>query len=1167
MRVDNMLDIFYQKERVHEILNKRKVVYKYDNNKPTYLNKDLWYQRIIHGFYTEYSWYELSEIYHHFYPSYDSGGAQIISQLPIYNLELIQRVKFVTLSEYINLDGVFISLDYPVYDFDTWKIIDHKYIHTNLNENGDIFFGINVEYINEEAISTLYIVTTGSHIILPNDLSYFFSTPIGNKFKNLEVVDFNDIVTVENDQSIINLEGICKNCSKLSFIDFNQLNIKQISNLKESFYNCSLFTNQLSFLSDINSCYIQDMEKAFYGCENLTELDISKLNISQVQSMNYAFYFCGHPRGNSEYIFDFTIDLISVLNQAQGKLERAFSGCNLNCLTLTLNNSILNILEEGCFSGALMKNITLNFDNRHFTKNNTPEYCFNNATLKEISLKNIQVDNYFGANSPTNVLTETGIFSGCIIDKFYLNNAYIDGINFDSLPSFYTNELLDLTNIQFNNVYYGGYKINNHPWYNELYAAQIISNLMYQVAGELNLTGYQFTYPNVFSNRMLNDDLATTKIHMIEATGRVPSGYVNKIYAGFEPIEYYRNNPNRILKKLNLSYTNVSSINLGQIEAWHWEEYISNPGSYSIHVDEMSESYIEEIILSHNTNNNNYHYLSISGGQRGENSLKSVDCSYNILNGIPNISEFETSGWGNGSNSLKSLNLSNLTLNNTDFSLTNYPQLESLNITNLKLNKTNPNFRLGTPKLEQINLNDIDWSNVINVDNISFSGCSSLTSLDLSPVPSLNIINGNEIFKNCNDLTTINFGNLNFNNCNTGGKELFYHCQSLTQLNLSSFNFNSFQDCTSMFEGCSSLTQITLPQMNNLTNMYRMFYDCVTLASLNINNINTSNVTNMSRLFYNCKAITTNIMANIIPYLIVDNVTNLSDTFSGCTSLTSIDISNFNTNKVKNMYGIFKNCTNLTSINLNNIDTSNVENMGCMFDSCENLTSINVTGFNTNKVTSMYGMFINCKSLMSIDVNNFNTSNVKTMNYMFSGCESLASIDVSNFDVSKLGSVNVYYNDHVKNIGDGCIYMFAYCTNLNSISLFDLNISEQQLSSNTIGIPLEGMFKNCNSLTSLNLKHFHYYYHEYTKPSDTNTYYYGFYMEDMFLNCLALTTINTYDSSYDDTSNVQSSVFYLCNSLVGGNGTTYSMSHRNSDYARVDTREHPGYFTLIQEPA
>lgn len=39
-------------------------------------------------------------------------------------------------------------------------------------------------------------------------------------------------------------------------------------------------------------------------------------------------------------------------------------------------------------------------------------------------------------------------------------------------------------------------------------------------------------------------------------------------------------------------------------------------------------------------------------------------------------------------------------------------------------------------------------------------------------------------------------------------------------------------------------------------------------------------------------------------------------------------------------------------------------------------------------------------------------------------------------------------------------------------------------------------------------------------------------------------------------------MFLNCTSLLGGNGTTYSSSHTNADYARVDGENGlPGYFT------
>jgi surface protein len=64
----------------------------------------------------------------------------------------------------------------------------------------------------------------------------------------------------------------------------------------------------------------------------------------------------------------------------------------------------------------------------------------------------------------------------------------------------------------------------------------------------------------------------------------------------------------------------------------------------------------------------------------------------------------------------------------------------------------------------------------------------------------------------------------------------------------------------------------------------------------------------------------------------------------------------------------------------------------------------------------------------------------------------------------------------------------------------------------------------------------------------------------MFSYCSSLKTI--YVSEKFVTTSVTSSgyMFYRCNSIVGGNGTTFiSDSIR---YARIDTADTPGYFTL-----
>ena len=46
--------------------------------------------------------------------------------------------------------------------------------------------------------------------------------------------------------------------------------------------------------------------------------------------------------------------------------------------------------------------------------------------------------------------------------------------------------------------------------------------------------------------------------------------------------------------------------------------------------------------------------------------------------------------------------------------------------------------------------------------------------------------------------------------------------------------------------------------------------------------------------------------------------------------------------------------------------------MGNMFANCISLTSIDISEFNTEKVTNMENMFYNCYSLKEINLNNLN---------------------------------------------------------------------------------------------------------------------------------------------------------------------------------------------------
>ena len=248
---------------------------------------------------------------------------------------------------------------------------------------------------------------------------------------------------------------------------------------------------------------------------------------------------------------------------------------------------------------------------------------------------------------------------------------------------------------------------------------------------------------------------------------------------------------------------------------------------------------------------------------------------------------------------------------------------------------------------------------------------------------------------------------------------MFYNLENIIEVDLSNFDPANVKEMREMFSGCTNLEKITIGNNFNsliVTDVYRMFYRCSSLKSLDLSGFDTSNVIKMNDMFYNC------------------------------TSLISLDMSNFNTNSVEKMAKIFKNCESIISLNLFHFNTKKITNMDSMFEGCSSLIYLNISSFDTSSVISMNNMFKGCKNLLSIDVSNFNTSSLTIMRYMFANNEKLEFLDLSNFDVSNVNNMEK---------------IFSNCISLTSIDIFSFNTS---LCEN-----FERMFYNCVSLTSLNL--------------------------------------------------------------------------------------------------
>ena len=365
-------------------------------------------------------------------------------------------------------------------------------------------------------------------------------------------------------------------------------------------------------------------------------------------------------------------------------------------------------------------------------------------------------------------------------------------------------------------------------------------------------------------------------------------------------------------------------------------------------------------------------------------------------------------------------------------------------------------------------------------------------------------------------------------------------------------NTEKVTDMYRMFYKCSSLTSLDVTHFNtaNVTDMRYMFYKCSSLTSLDVTHFNTANVTDMSYMFSSCSSLTSLDVTNFN----TANVTNMSTMFYNCSKLTSLDVTHFNTAKVTNMYSMFRKCLALTSLYLTNFNTEKVTNMGYMFSNCAALTTIYASSkFVTTQVSKSSGMFTNCEKLKGEEVWKENKATDKTYakiegGYFSGGIPRVKYADgtLTFFLTSKetLGENEYEFNSGKKlpewvkrhsfsitkvvfdtsfaNARPTSCYMWFYlCGNLNQVEgIKNLNTKEVT--------DMAGMFCKCRDLSSLDVSGFNT-----EKVTD---------MSEMFYECISLKLL---DVAKFNTANVKSmsNMFNNCQNLASLNVTNFNTAN------------------------
>ena len=390
-------------------------------------------------------------------------------------------------------------------------------------------------------------------------------------------------------------------------------------------------------------------------------------------------------------------------------------------------------------------------------------------------------------------------------------------------------------------------------------------------------------------------------------------------------------------------------------------------------------------------------------------------------------------------------------------------------------------------KLETIT--GLEYLNTAKVTNMRkmFSGCSSLTSLDVTHFNTAKVTDMSYMFANCVALTSLDVTNFNTENV-ANMERMFIGCSALLSLDVTNFNTAKVTDMSYMFANCVALTSLYLTNFNTakVTNMERMFSFCKALTTIYASSkFVTPQVSNSIRMFYNCEKLkgevewkkdkaTDKTYAKIeggyfsggiprvkyadgtLTFFLTSKETlgeneyelnsgkNLPEWVKHTFSITKVVFdTSFANARPTSCYKWFFWCENLNQVEgIKNLNTKEVTDMADMFYECRDLSSLDVSGFNTEKVTDMSGMFYECISLKLLDVAKFNTANVKNMSNMFYRCYNLDLLNVTNFNTENVTNMQgmfyscsalttIYASDNfvTGKVTEG-IDMFSNCTNL-----------------------------------------------------------------------------------------------------------------------------------------
>ena len=245
----------------------------------------------------------------------------------------------------------------------------------------------NLNYLKTDSICDMASMFEGCSSLTSLDLSSFDTsnvTDMNRMFEGCSSLTSLDLSSFDTGK-VWNFECMFLNCSSLTELDFRNLN--NTSNYRENnmYYTNTMFTNcnSLKFLDVRNLVLGSKGETFFWGLKELTYINLSNADTSNVISMSYMFSGCNSLT---------SLDLSSFNTSNVTSMVNMFEGCSslINLDLSSFDTSNVNYMSSMFESCSSLIGLNLN----HFNTSNVKSmhsmfsYCY---SLQWLDLSNFSV--------------------------------------------------------------------------------------------------------------------------------------------------------------------------------------------------------------------------------------------------------------------------------------------------------------------------------------------------------------------------------------------------------------------------------------------------------------------------------------------------------------------------------------------------------------------------------------------------------------------------------------------------------------------------------------------------------------------------------------------------------------------------------------------------------